>query len=167
MALAQQPSATNRRAAGVTDGLNVAGVLLTGGASRRMGFDKALVEVNGVPSAVRLAAALAEVTRPVFEVGPGRSGLPAVDEGTLGQGPLVAACAALPALRAAGHLGPVLLLACDLAFVTAADLALLARWPGRRQWSRWPRGVLSRCAPAGRRRICSPPVCSCRRASGR
>ncbi len=114
----------------MTDDLKVAGALLTGGASRRMGFDKALVEVNGVPNAVRLAAVLSEVASPVCEVGPGRSGLAVVDEGRGGQGPLVAAGAAWAALRAAGHLGPVLLLACDLAFVTAADLAVLARWPG-------------------------------------
>jgi molybdopterin-guanine dinucleotide biosynthesis protein A len=114
----------------MTEALKVAGVLLTGGASRRMGFDKALVEVNGVPSAVRLAAAMREVASPVLEVGPGRSGLTTVDEGPVGRGPLVAACAALPALRAAGHIGPVLLLACDLAFVAAADLVLLASWPG-------------------------------------
>ncbi len=124
------PTFLDGRGGDVTHGLEVAGVLLTGGASRRMGFDKALVEVDGVPSAVRLAAVLAEVASPVFEVGPGRSGLAVVDEGPLGQGPLAAACAALAALRAVGHLGPVLLLACDLAFVSAADLVLLAGWPG-------------------------------------
>jgi molybdopterin-guanine dinucleotide biosynthesis protein A len=108
----------------------VAGVLLTGGASRRMGFDKALVEVDGLASAVRLAAVMQEVASPLLEVGPGRSGLKAIAEEPVGQGPLFAACAALPALEAAGHRGPVLLLACDLAFVTAEDLALLAGWPG-------------------------------------
>ena len=65
----------------------VAGVLLTGGASRRMGFDKALVEVDGRASAVRLAAVMQEVANPVLEVGPGRSGLPAIAEGPVGQGP--------------------------------------------------------------------------------
>lgn len=108
----------------------VAGVLLTGGASRRMGFDKALVEVDGRASAVRLAAVMQEVASLVLEVGQGRSGLPAIAEEPGGQGPLFAACAALPALEAAGHRGPVLLLACDLAFVTGEDLALLAGWPG-------------------------------------
>jgi molybdopterin-guanine dinucleotide biosynthesis protein A len=108
----------------------VAGVLLTGGASRRMGFDKALVEVDGRASAVRLAAVMQEVANPVLEVGPGRSGLPAIAEGPVGQGPLFATCAALPVLVAAGHRGPVLLLACDLAFVTAEDLRSLAGWPG-------------------------------------
>jgi molybdopterin-guanine dinucleotide biosynthesis protein A len=108
----------------------VAGILLTGGASRRMGFDKALVKVDGLASAVRLAAVMQQVASPVLEVGPGRSGLEAIAEEPGGQGPLFAACAALPVLEAAGHRGPVLLLACDLAFVTAQDLASLAHWPG-------------------------------------
>jgi len=95
-----------------------------------MGFDKALVEVDGLANAVRLAAVMQKVASPVLEVGPGRSGLKAIAEGPIGQGPLFATCAALPALEAAGHRGPVLLLACDLAFVTAEDLALLAGWPG-------------------------------------
>jgi molybdopterin-guanine dinucleotide biosynthesis protein A len=95
-----------------------------------MGFDKALVEVDGMPSAARLAAVLSEVASLVLEVGPGRSGLTAVAEQPPGRGPLVAACAARRALRAVGHSGPVLLLACDLAFVAAGDLVLLSRWPG-------------------------------------
>jgi molybdenum cofactor guanylyltransferase len=114
----------------VSGGPQVAGALLTGGASRRMGFDKALVEVDGVPSAVRLATVLGEVASPVLEVGPGRSGLTAIAEQTPGCGPLVAACAAREALRAMGYFGPVLLLACDLAFVAAGDLVVLCRWPG-------------------------------------
>jgi molybdopterin-guanine dinucleotide biosynthesis protein A len=110
--------------------LGVGGALLTGGASRRMGFDKASVQVDGVPNAVRLAAVLGEVASPVVEVGPGRSGLVAVDEQPPGQGPLSATCAAWETLRAMGHFGPVLVVACDLPFVTAEDLGLLATWPG-------------------------------------
>ena len=113
----------------MTGGPAVAGALLTGGASRRMGFDKALVEIGGVPNAVRLAGVLGEVASPVVEVGPGRSGLTAIGEQPPGQGPLVATSAALDALRAMGHFGPVLVLACDLAFVTGEDLGLLAAWP--------------------------------------
>jgi molybdopterin-guanine dinucleotide biosynthesis protein A len=95
-----------------------------------MGFDKALVEIAGVPNAVRLAAVLGVVASPLVEVGPGRAGLVAVEEHPRGNGPLVATCAAWETLLDMGHVGPVLVVACDLAFVTAADLALLAAWPG-------------------------------------
>lgn len=64
----------------------VGGALLTGGASRRMGFDKALVEVDGLPNALRLARALAEVASPLVEVGPGYSGLEAVGRPRLALG---------------------------------------------------------------------------------
>lgn len=57
-----------------------AGLLLTGGASRRMGADKALLEIGGRRLADRGASVLAAVCHPVLEVGPGVSGLPAVRE---------------------------------------------------------------------------------------
>ena len=44
----------------------LAGVVLCGGASRRMGTDKALVEFEGVPLVVRVANRLAEVADPVM-----------------------------------------------------------------------------------------------------
>lgn len=107
-----------------------AGMLLTGGASRRMGFDKAMIDVGGVPNALRLAGALGQVAGPLVEVGPGRSGLPAVSEEPPGAGPLVALCAGWDALVACGCAGPVLVVACDLAFLTAEALAVLSGWPG-------------------------------------
>jgi len=114
----------------MTSGSGVAGALLTGGASRRMGFDKTVVEVGGVPNARRLAAVLRQVAGPLVEVGPGRSGLTAVSEHPPGQGPLVAACAAREVLQAAGHSGPILLLASDLPFMTAEVLTVIVTWPG-------------------------------------
>lgn len=105
-------------------------MLLTGGASRRMGFDKAYLEVGGVRNAVRLAGVLAEVAWPLVEVGSGCSGLPAVLEEPRGGGPLVALCAGAESLAALGRAGPALVLACDLPFVTAEALAVLAGWPG-------------------------------------
>jgi molybdopterin-guanine dinucleotide biosynthesis protein A len=95
-----------------------------------MGSDKALLRVEGVPNAVRLARLLTEVAEPLVEVGPGISGLPAVSEEPAQQGPLVALCAGAAYLRAAGHLGPVLVLACDLVLLGPAALGLLACWPG-------------------------------------
>ncbi|MGH9046433.1 MAG: molybdenum cofactor guanylyltransferase [Acidimicrobiales bacterium] len=108
----------------------VAGILLTGGASKRMGFDKASILIEGITIARRLAGVLAAVTALAVEVGPGHSGLPAVTEEPAGAGPLVAVGAGHRALRARGHLGPALLIACDLPHVDEAVLRLLAAWPG-------------------------------------
>jgi hypothetical protein len=49
----------------------VGGLLLTGGASRRMGSDKALLKVDGRRLVDRAAAVLGAVAAPVIEVGPG------------------------------------------------------------------------------------------------
>ncbi len=114
----------------VTKTQEVAGILLTGGASRRMGFDKALLSVEGAPNAVRLAGVLEAVTAPVVEVGPGVSGLPSVLEAPAGAGPLVAIWAGGRQLRSLGHEGPVLVLACDLPFMNPAVLVQLGAWPG-------------------------------------
>jgi molybdopterin-guanine dinucleotide biosynthesis protein A len=108
----------------------VAGILLTGGASRRMGFDKASLVVGGVPLAAHLASMLAEVAAPVVEVGPGRSGAPWVQEDPPGSGPLVAVGAGYEALLQRGHRGPALVLACDLPRLDTALLGLVAGWPG-------------------------------------
>lgn len=108
----------------------VAGLLLTGGASRRMGSDKALLEVDGQRFVDRTAAALCAVADPVLEVGPGRSALPAVREDPPGSGPLAAVVTGAAALRGAGHAGPVIVLAVDMPSVTVGLLRLLAARPG-------------------------------------
>src|SRR5688500_16693472 len=91
----------------------IAGILLTGGASRRLGSDTALLEVEGRRRVGRAAATLGAVAKPVVEVGPGWSGLPAVREDPPRSGPLAAVSAGAAALRAVGHDGPVLVLAVD------------------------------------------------------
>jgi molybdopterin-guanine dinucleotide biosynthesis protein A len=105
----------------------MAGVLLTGGASSRMGTDKALLVVNGETLAARSARVLSAVCDPVIEVGPNVSGLPAIQEDPAGAGPLVALLAGVGAL---GNPRPVVLLACDLPFVVPELLRLLVEWPG-------------------------------------
>jgi molybdopterin-guanine dinucleotide biosynthesis protein A len=95
-----------------------------------MGFDKAALLVEGVPNAVRLAALLVEVAAPVVEVGPGRSGLPAVREEPPGSGPLAAVGAGVAWLGRAGYRGAALAVACDLPFLDAGALRALASWPG-------------------------------------
>lgn len=104
-----------------------AGILLTGGASRRMGTDKALVVVGGATLASRSAATLAAVCEPCVEVGPGHSPLPSVREVPPGSGPLSAAVAGWWALRhEERHDGPVIVLAVDMPRVTPELLGLLA-----------------------------------------
>ena len=112
----------------------VAGILLTGGTSRRMGFDKASLRIDGVPCAQRIARVMCEVLEPVIEVGPGHSGLPTTRERPEGSGPLAALsqgfvelCRIAPPERAA------VVVACDLPFVTEATMRMLVDWvPGDR-----------------------------------
>jgi molybdopterin-guanine dinucleotide biosynthesis protein A len=103
------------------------GILLTGGASRRMGRDKATLVVDGETLALRAARVLQSVCDPVVEVGPAVTTLPAVREEPAGAGPLAALVAGADAVAPNG---PVLLLACDLPRVDAPLLRLLADWPG-------------------------------------
>lgn len=101
-------------------GRAAAGAVLTGGESRRMGSDKALVEVAGRPLVVHVADALWEAgCHPVWCQGGDRPalealGLTVVDDEMPGAGPVVAT---LAALRYAGT--DVLVVACDLADITA------------------------------------------------
>lgn len=93
-------------------------VVLVGGASRRMGSDKALLDVDGVPAALRVARVVAEACGvPVAEVvlvgGPvewaSRLGLGHLPDDLPGAGPLAAIATALR------HLGrDCLVVACDL-----------------------------------------------------
>jgi molybdopterin-guanine dinucleotide biosynthesis protein A len=107
--------------------VRIPGLLLTGGASSRMGTPKAELMVDGETLVQRAARLLERVCDPVVEVGPGYSTLTRVDEEQPGRGPLAALVAGADAV---GRSGPVLLLACDLPFVTEQLLARLVDWPG-------------------------------------
>jgi molybdenum cofactor guanylyltransferase len=115
--------------------VTIAGVLLTGGASRRMHTDKSSIVWRGETLAARAGRVLSEVCTPVLEVGSGVSGLPSVREDPPGSGPLAALVAGARAIRSMGRStggsrGPILLLACDLPFVEAPVLRLVAGQPG-------------------------------------
>jgi len=107
-----------------------AGLLLTGGASSRLGVDKAELRRDGERLADRNARLLASVCAVTVEVGPGASDLPAVREDPPGSGPLAALVAGAAALAVQGVEGPVLVLGVDLPFVERTLLAWLAGQPG-------------------------------------
>lgn len=106
-----------------------AGLLLTGGASRRFGSDKARVEVDGLTLAARTAAALGAVASPALEVGPGVSGLDRVIEDDPGSGPLAALAAGWRHLSDLGPRPFVLVVAVDLPRITTGFLSWLAEHP--------------------------------------
>lgn len=108
----------------------VAGLLLTGGAARRLGQDKAALELGGERLGDRAARVLAEVCAPTLEVGPGRTDLEHVVEDPPGSGPLAAVAAGGRALAARGHAGPGLVLAVDMPLVDQGLLRFLADFPG-------------------------------------
>ena len=109
----------------------LAGLLLTGGLSRRMGRDKASIELeDGRTLAERVGQLLEEICAPALEVGPGRSRLASVGERHPGQGPLTALAEGWAKLEQMGHRGHTLVVACDLPHITAGVLQLIGRWPG-------------------------------------
>jgi molybdopterin-guanine dinucleotide biosynthesis protein A len=114
--------------------VGAAGLLLTGGASRRLGQDKGALVLAGTtePLARRTARLLASVAQPAVEVGPGFSGLPAVREDPPGAGPLVAVAAGAHRLQALGWTGPAIVVATDLPRLTPGFLAWLAGHPSPR-----------------------------------
>lgn len=108
----------------------LAGAILTGGASSRMGRDKAFVEVDGVPMAARMVATLRAATcEPVVFVGGDerlqRLGAAVVADSTPGAGPLGGVLTALDTMRDRSAL--VVVVSCDLPFLGAEHLAPLVR----------------------------------------
>jgi len=101
------------------------GFILTGGASSRMGRDKALLELAGVPLALRAARLLASLVERVTLVGPPQLytalGLPVLPDLQSGAGPLGGIATALNSSRGDWNL----VLACDLPYVTRAWLQFL------------------------------------------
>jgi molybdopterin-guanine dinucleotide biosynthesis protein A len=99
------------------------GAVLTGGASTRMGRDKASIPVDGVAMAVRVAEALlAAGAARVACIGPAVGALPAVADDHPGEGPLGGVLTA--ARWAAGAV--VVVAPCDLLHPDPAAFAALA-----------------------------------------
>ena len=121
------------------------GIVLAGGASSRMGRDKATLDVDGETLAAGAARRLAAACPEVALADRGRQlvpGLPSFPDGP-GRGP---AAGLLGAARACPG-RPLLVLACDLPYVPALLLDELAR-SERTDWAlpRWRRGPEPLCA---------------------
>ena len=101
-------------------------MILTGGASTRMGQDKATLDADGETLAARVARVVREVADLVLVVGPDAgTGLPAIDDPR--EGPLVAVMVGAEELSARGATGTTFVVAADLPFLDAALLRLLER----------------------------------------
>ena len=109
-------------------------IVLTGGASRRMGSDKATLALGGVTLAERTAGLLSGLVALAVEVGAGVSGLASVREDPPGGGPLAAIVAGHRALLGSGLVPwcACLVLACDLPLLDRAVLARLCAGPAGR-----------------------------------
>ncbi len=106
----------------------VAGVILAGGSSSRMGRDKALLEIEGVPLVVRAARLVEPLVAGVTVVGPPERyaplGLRVIPDDFAGAGPLGGIATALRHSTSAWNL----IVGCDLPFLTASWLDwLIAR----------------------------------------
>ena len=93
------------------------GVVLVGGASRRMGIDKAAIDVGGVTLLERSVSVLSEVFSEVVVSGEGYAadGVLAVSDRVPGLGPM----GGLDAVFAVAHGRAIFLLAVDMPFVDA------------------------------------------------
>lgn len=106
----------------------IAGVVLTGGSSRRMGMDKALIQIDGRAMVDRVGDALrAAGCSTVVAIGPSRlaGGLQPVDDLYPGQGPLGGILTAMATLSSGAEL--VFVLACDLPSIDGGTIQELAR----------------------------------------
>ncbi len=103
-----------------------AGLLLTGGASRRLGVDKATLRLaTGETLADRALATLRAACEPVVEVGRGATEARCVLESPPGGGPVAGLLAGVALVGA-----PVVLFACDYPCMTVDVLRHLARHEG-------------------------------------
>lgn len=121
------------------------GVVLAGGASRRMGYDKAQIPLAGITLAEHAVNRLKTVAHPVVLADRGRlnlEGVPSIVDGP-GAGPAAALLGAAEAFPERD----LLVLACDLPQVPIDLLAHLAHRTGGDLWlPRWHRGVEPLCA---------------------
>ncbi|MCP3963143.1 MAG: molybdenum cofactor guanylyltransferase [bacterium] len=123
----------------------VVGVVLAGGASRRMGRDKARLELRGESLVERAASRLADVAAEVVVADRGRG--VSVSRLSLADGPGAGPAAGILGAADARPGRDLLVLACDLPAVPAALLERLAlRGEADAVVPRWHRGTEPLCA---------------------
>jgi molybdopterin-guanine dinucleotide biosynthesis protein A len=109
----------------MVDATGAAGFVLTGGQSRRMGRDKALLELAGQPLALRVAAQVQPVVAELSLVGSperyGHLGLPVLADCEANRGPLAGIVTALRD----SHYKWNLVVACDMPYVETRLLEFL------------------------------------------
>lgn len=109
------------------------GAVLCGGASRRMGVDKATIPIDGVPMARRVADALAAAgCAPVVAVGGdaeelGALGLTHLDDEFPGEGPLGGILTVLAVES------PAVVVSCDVPYIRSETLVRLVEARGEHQ----------------------------------
>ncbi|HXN29086.1 MAG TPA: molybdenum cofactor guanylyltransferase [Candidatus Acidoferrales bacterium] len=140
----------------MTDGVSIAGFILAGGESSRMGVDKGLLEIAGVPMIARAARLVESVVgSPVVVVGTPEKyrglGLPAIADDWPGCGPLGGIATALRASDAEWNL----IVACDLPYLTRTWLEYLLQ---RARDSAEEAVVARNLTPANRRG--AEPLCA-------
>ena len=110
---------------------DLVGAVLTGGSSRRMGRDKALIQIEGVRMVDRVAAALAAAgCSNVVAVGPRQlaGDLAHIDDLYPGEGPLGGVLTAMGSMASMGSMGSWLcVVACDLPWLDVDSIAALHR----------------------------------------
>jgi len=104
----------------------IAGFVLAGGASSRMGRAKALLEIGGAPLLVRTVRLVESVAAPATVIGNAGAyeslGVRAIDDDFPGAGPLEAIATALRVSKASWNI----IVACDLPYLTHEWLEYLA-----------------------------------------
>lgn len=107
--------------------MSIGALILTGGASRRMGADKAVLDWDGATAVDRVwALAAATIAGPIFTVGRRGYDLPTIEDARPGGGPVAGVTTGATALKAQGAQF-ALVLAVDAPTITPEDLAPLVR----------------------------------------
>ncbi len=128
-------------------------LLLSGGKSRRLGFDKATVAVGKQTCINTVSDVLKDAGLfPIIEVGRGFSDLKFIREPNLGEGPLGAIVFGFEYFKEVGYSGPLAVVSCDLPYLnkgavekivnSSVSQSVVAISQNRKQplcakWSQW------------------------------